>query len=684
MGSSLVMKAYFWEYQLRSTATVHRKPHRNTIPEKPPTALSHRWTPFQPSESEWLSIIWEGGVGLNLPVSVLRLVCCLYQGWHTLLLMQAGLQLHVKSAPNMISSIFLAILCSFSSPVYATPTIGDWNSLNKTLGGNLHATAPLASPCFSQVNGKGVGNQPGACSIIQAQYTSPKFRVDQFAAYQETQSEECATSINQQCLLDSSNPLNTAAYANVSCNQGSVPKYYIQVESADDVKLAFRFASRTKTAISIKNSGHDYNGRSSGAGSLSLWMRKLQKLDYEPSFVPQGCRKQEGLAAITVGAGANFDQVYKFASEKGVTYLGGSGPTVGASGGWVMMGGHGVLSRAYGLGVDRVLQYEIVTTDGITRIANACQNQDLFWALRGGGGSTFGVVLSSTSRVEPKLSLSVAFISLPPTASQKTQAEWTNIVINSTIKWAEDGWGGFQGSGISLVGTPLLSLSQAEASMAELAQFANKNGGSVIIESVSDFYDMYTKYFIPTAQPGGSASFSHNWMIPSRVYNTAQGRKQLRDHMDWMSQVGLRPGFLATTPYLYSGKGSPKTKAYAYGPPSLTSTTQAWRSSAVLLTTSAGWAFDASVDEKRKVARLLTEASDRAKKLWPDGGAYANEAHPWVRDWKSAFWGGNYHRLEQLKSKYDSGDLLGCWHCVGSKTGRNADVVGGRCLGKLI
>ena len=48
------------------------------------------------------------------------------------------------------------------------------------------------------------------------------------------------------------------------------------------------------------------------------------------------------------------------------------------------------------------LQYKIVTPDGVFRTANACQNQDLFYALRGGGGGTFGVVLEATMLVSPK------------------------------------------------------------------------------------------------------------------------------------------------------------------------------------------------------------------------------------------------------------------------------------------
>jgi len=89
--------------------------------------------------------------------------------------------------------------------------------------------------------------------------------------------------------------------------------------------------------------------------------------------------------------------------------VGGIAYTVGAAGGWILGGGHSSLSPQYGLGVDSeflqgkfqllglidrvdVLQFEIVTPDGASRIANAYQNEDLFWALRGGGPG-FGVRL---------------------------------------------------------------------------------------------------------------------------------------------------------------------------------------------------------------------------------------------------------------------------------------------------
>ena len=75
--------------------------------------------------------------------------------------------------------------------------------------------------------------------------------------------------------------------------------------------------------------------------------------------------------------------------------VGGSSYSVGAAGGWVLGGGHSSLSPQYGLGVDNVLQFEIVTPDGKVRTAHACVETDLFWALKGGGAG-FGVSLART------------------------------------------------------------------------------------------------------------------------------------------------------------------------------------------------------------------------------------------------------------------------------------------------
>lgn len=209
-----------------------------------------------------------------------------------------------------------------------------------------------------------------------------------------------------QCLLDNLSPTDPLAFTNKSCNQGSVSEYYIEVHSTSDIIAAPEFSKETGIRLLIKNSSHDYLGHSSLKGSLALWIRKIGLISRNPRFVPEGFSAStfDTIDTITTGAGVNSQEAYEFADAQNVTFVGGYASTIGVSGGWVQGGGHSVLSPVLGLGIDRVVQFKVVTPDGVLRIVNQCQNTDLFWALRGGGGGTFGVVMEATHRVEPVMS----------------------------------------------------------------------------------------------------------------------------------------------------------------------------------------------------------------------------------------------------------------------------------------
>src|ERR1700761_569730 len=70
-------------------------------------------------------------------------------------------------------------------------------------------------------------------------------------------------------------------------------------------------------------------------------------------------------------------------------------------------GGHSPISDFYGLGSDQFLEFKVVTADGNLKVANKVSNPDLFWALRGGGGSTFGVVVEATVKAYPTVPITV-------------------------------------------------------------------------------------------------------------------------------------------------------------------------------------------------------------------------------------------------------------------------------------
>lgn len=140
-------------------------------------------------------------------------------------------------------------------------------------------------------------------------------------------------SSGQSCGLDSSLPQNPLVYAPPNqCYQGNLANYYIDVRTPSDIQAGLAFANSTGIPLTIKNSGHDYKGRSAGAGSLALWTHNLQPpITLTNGFVPDGCSASIG-NGVTVGAGQGFKAVYEFAEANDITVVGGSSPTVGISG----------------------------------------------------------------------------------------------------------------------------------------------------------------------------------------------------------------------------------------------------------------------------------------------------------------------------------------------------------------
>jgi hypothetical protein len=135
--------------------------------------------------------------------------------------------------------------------------------------------------------------------------------------------------------------------------------------------------------------------------SVSIWTHKLKSLQwYTTSFTPKGCTKQIQGTAVRTGSGSNWNELGSAARARNVMLVGGAFGTVSV-GGYIANGGHGGLSAKYGLGADQVLEIDLVTPQGDIITANECQNTDYFWAMRGGGGSTYGVVVAYVLKAIP-------------------------------------------------------------------------------------------------------------------------------------------------------------------------------------------------------------------------------------------------------------------------------------------
>ncbi|RDX48015.1 FAD-binding domain-containing protein [Lentinus brumalis] len=562
----------------------------------------------------------------------------------------------------------LAIISTSTSSVAAAAALTSpaslfsaLSALNATVGGRVKRAIPFEASCFPIVEGKTVPVDVAACTAIQSNYSDPFSRGSHSGAYMMPQWETCQSSpTTEGCLLDSSDPANPLAIQGVNCQLGNVPQYYIEVKSYTDVQAALTFSKLTGVRLSVKNKGHDYKGRSSGKGTLSLWMTNLRSLSHSSSFRPEGCSGKI-YDAITTGAGVFTQDVYEYADSVNRTVVAGYHQTVGFSGGYFLGGGFSNLSPVYGLAADRVVQVKVVTPDGIYRTANECQNEDLFFALRGGGGSAFGVVIESTHRVEPLFPIQAAIISFTPSASTDLAA-WYSLMVDNSYKWANEGWGGHI-EGPSLIHTtPLLSHKEAKASMQPAVDFATAHNGTVTIEELPSYLAFFTKYVISVEareltdlrrSPLGWSTRSARDSSPAIFFSDAEGRSQLSALInDTLSSAALY--LMAGTPWLYNETAG------------ATAVTPAWRDAIWHLgIVPQVFQYNDTLAERGARYKALSGHIQKFRDLTPGSGAYFNEGDVYEPDHETSYWGDNYPKLLTVKRKYDPHGLLDCWQCVG-------------------
>ena len=223
------------------------------------------------------------------------------------------------------------------------------------------------------------------------------------------------------------------------------------------------------------------------------------------------------LAAVTFGAGVQWHDAYDFVQKHGCTVVGGAAHTVGAAGGWVMGGGHSPLSPMFGLGtvlpfvllsfnswyggtgVDNVLQLTIVLSNGSLVTTNSFQYPDLFWALRGGGGGTYGVVTSVTYKTYPTFPLTVVGLSANFTSPDIAQNVSTELIrLHPVI--SDIGWGAYiellNVSLSILLVAPNASLADTNATFNPFLHFVDEAAGGLIQVTATPFSSFYESFLV--------------------------------------------------------------------------------------------------------------------------------------------------------------------------------------------
>jgi FAD/FMN-containing dehydrogenase len=193
----------------------------------------------------------------------------------------------------------------------------------------------------------------------------------------------------------------------------SRPVAIARCASAADVRECVLFARRHGLPLAVRSGGHSYEGWSSGPG-LVIDLRRMSAVEV-----------REGSALI--GAGAQLIDVYAALAAKGVGIPAGSCPTVGISG-LTLGGGLGVVTRAWGMTCDALLEAEVVTADGTLRVCDDRRDPDLFWALRGAGAGNFGVVTSLTFHTRAVGRLALAFVQWESARARDVLRSWQEWV----------------------------------------------------------------------------------------------------------------------------------------------------------------------------------------------------------------------------------------------------------------
>ncbi|KAK4495007.1 hypothetical protein PRZ48_013334 [Zasmidium cellare] len=398
---------------------------------------------------------------------------------------------------------------------------------------------------------------------------------------------------DETCLPTAKTPCSTAGY----------PAYVIEAETATDVQAGVRFARDTGVRLIVKGTGHDVSGRSAGAGSLSIWTHRFQGIDVkmnDPVAVKNG-----GVASVKLEAGMVWGDVYKAVGKSNLTVIGGADPHVGV-GGWMQGGGHGPLSSLYGLGADQVLEMEVVTADGECRNISPESNPELFWAMRGGGPSSFAVMLSMTVKAYPRLAGHQYGFQYNTTASSDT---FWDLTANFSSRLPTLNDHGAMGYYYFEQDAGLANRSSAAAIYGTFI-FPNKNRPEVdaITKPLEDSLRSAPWAREPVyvgSKTVGFDNFMQFWAATNAAESALESQmpSQLEDQTQFCLLGGGHMHILCKSPALRS--------------------------------------------------------------LAPKSGAYANEGDPSNSNWKAEYFGEPYERLLDVKSKWDPLGVFWCKPCVG-------------------
>lgn len=545
------------------------------------------------------------------------------------------------------------------------PTQQEWETLKAEVDGNLVKPAGLYSACAADAAGKD-------CAAAMKEIGNPFFIGDQAGGTQ------------------------VSGWLNAWAPQSSA--YAVVAHKPQDVVAAVNFARQHRLRLAVKGGGHSYQGTSNAPDSLLVWTRPMRAIALHDRFTPQDC-DIAAAPAVTIGAGAMWVDAYDAVTTNGGRYVQGGGcMTVGVAG-LVQSGGFGSFSKRYGTAASSLLQAEIVTADGKLRTVNACNDADLFWALKGGGGGSFGVVTSLTLKTHELPEFLGGAGMFVKAASDE---DFRRLLARFVDFYASTLFNAHWGEHISAHPDNRLEISMSSAGL------GSEQAQAIWQPFLSWMAGQGSRYsFTPRI---GSDSARSYWDVEAMRKSGSDGIK-LDDrpganpvHAWWTGDEDQVGAFL----YGYDSLWLPQSLLAPEAQPKLADALfQASRHMETRLDFNkglAGGAPDALARSRdtatnpqvidafalaiiatggrsrypglppahdQKEAEQGAIAVDRAtaimRGLAPDAGAYVSESNFFDKNWRQHYWGNNYSMLAAVKAKYDPDGLFTVHHGVGSE-----------------
>lgn len=576
----------------------------------------------------------------------------------------------------------------------AWPPASAWKRLNDAVGGNLlRVNCPLAP---AKIDPAGA-----AAELLSENMRNPYYIGDQLGLTQ------------------------TLGWVDAWATKPSV--YAVAARNADDIAEAVNFARENGLRLVVKGGGHSYQGTSNAPDSLLIWTRHMNDIEMHAAFVPQGCEHMlQPQPAVTLGAGTIWMRAYDAVTTKGGKYVQGGGCTTVGVAGLIQSGGFGSFSKHYGLAAGGLLEAEVVTADGKIRIANASTNADLFWALEGGGGGSFGVVSEVTLRTHE---LPEFFGAANFTIKAASDDAYRRLIREFVSFYREhlfnDHWGeqAHVNPGNTLVISMVsfgLDTGQAKKSWQPFLDWVARSPqaysieGRLVIGSIParHWWDVqwWKEHWAEMAFPDRNAlnawiDYALEIALPQPVFDFDQRPGAGPNNAWWKgdagqagwfiwgfeslwlpasllendAQQGLADALFASS--RYSSVELHFNKGLAGAPPEAIAAAKATAMnpavvSAFALAIAAGAQGPAypgipghgpSVVAGRKAAERISRCMNQLRALTGETGAYVSESNYFEDGWQQSYWGSNYPRLAAIKRKYDPDGLFFVHNGVGSE-----------------